>query len=115
MNREIINVGCPRCTGVPDRPGLTYGRKEVVELVLENGAWLESQEKRGFTALHLAARNGHRAIVEKLLNAGAEPNAKDNAGTTPMQMVGEKYPDIGRLESYQAQRHDVKAEIACGQ
>ena len=37
--------------------------------------------KDGSTALHLAAYNGHLAVVTLLLEAGASINAKDNVST----------------------------------
>lgn len=38
----------------------------------------------GQTALHLAARHGRVPIVRLLLAQGADPNAQDHAGTTPL-------------------------------
>lgn len=35
---------------------------------------------RGNTALHWAARNGHSAVVEKLITAGAKVDAANNEG-----------------------------------
>lgn len=43
-----------------------------------------STDAEGATALHHAAFNGHRDIVELLLNAGADINARDKThGATP--------------------------------
>ncbi len=36
------------------------------------------------TALHLAAHGGHREIVERLLDGGADVNRRDGAGRTPL-------------------------------
>jgi hypothetical protein len=39
----------------------------------------------GRTGLHLASTKGHEEVAEILLEAGADPNAKDTLGTTPLQ------------------------------
>ena len=39
---------------------------------------------KGFTPLHLASSNGHQAIVEALIKAGADKDAKNNSGCTPL-------------------------------
>ena len=36
------------------------------------------------TPLHFAAHGGHAEIIDALLAAGADPNAADAAGITPM-------------------------------
>lgn len=42
-------------------------------------------DSTGYTALHYAARNGHLAACEKLLNAGSEVNAcTRSGGVTPL-------------------------------
>ena len=38
---------------------------------------------RGMTALHWAAREGHAAVVEQLISAGATVDAADNDGRGP--------------------------------
>ena len=39
------------------------------------------------TALHIAARGGYSSVVECLLLAGADVNASDNAGVTPLHLA----------------------------
>jgi RNA polymerase sigma factor (sigma-70 family) len=41
-------------------------------------------------ALHLAAREGHRETVARLLTLGADPTAKDGLGKTPLAWAEEK-------------------------
>lgn len=41
-------------------------------------------EKSDITALHRAAGSGHREVVELLIEAGANPNARTNEGVTPL-------------------------------
>jgi ankyrin repeat protein len=40
--------------------------------------------------LHRAAEKGHKEIAELLIAAGADLNAKDDDGTTPLDMADDK-------------------------
>ena len=57
-----------------------HGHIEAAELLLEKGAAIDAIPG-GFdfagTGLHYAAHNGHRAMVEFLLERGADPSIKD--------------------------------------
>jgi ankyrin repeat protein len=53
------------------------GHREVVELLLKNGANVNAKAADGWTALVRAADRGHRKVVEVLLKNGADVNAKD--------------------------------------
>ena len=44
--------------------------------------------QNGNTALHVASQNGHTGVVAVLLAAGAEPDARNTLGNTPLHMVG---------------------------
>ena len=35
--------------------------------------------------MHIAALNGHATVVQMLIDAGADVNAKDDEGATPMK------------------------------
>ena len=64
-----------------------HGHIDAAKLLLERGAEIDSIPG-GFdyagTGLHYAAHNGHRAMVEFLLDHGADRNVKDTkVGTTP--------------------------------
>ncbi|MFX1767980.1 ankyrin repeat domain-containing protein [Paraburkholderia sp. A1RI-2L] len=48
---------------------------------------------KGTTALHTAARSGDAAMVDLLLSAGADPNARDADGRTPLHS-GSMNPEI---------------------
>ncbi len=55
-----------------------FGKSAVAELLLTNKANFKIKAaKFGWTPLRLAVLHGHVAAAEALLNAGADPNAKD--------------------------------------
>lgn len=47
-------------------------------------AFVRAQDVEGRTALHQAAYGGHREIVERLLDCGADVNFRDGAGRSPL-------------------------------
>jgi hemoglobin len=50
------------------------------------------------TPLHMAARRGHTAIAKALLELGADPNARDSAGVTPLRRaLNCRKPEVARL------------------
>ncbi|XP_054758776.2 ankyrin repeat domain-containing protein 39-like [Lytechinus pictus] len=51
-----------------------------VEKLLSSGCSVNSVDKSGYTALHYACRNGHKDIVSKLLQHGADPNLQTRSG-----------------------------------
>jgi ankyrin repeat protein len=56
---------------------------EVRRLIDRGDSVTEAEAESGATALHLAAREGKKLIVEWLLRAGADCAARDAAGRTP--------------------------------
>ena len=54
------------------------GHKDIVELLLREGANPNKQTTRGETALHLATRGDQHDIMEVLLNKGAIVDAEAN-------------------------------------
>ena len=68
------------------------GHEAVVELLLENGAELETRDTRyGQTPLSWAVEKGHEAVVKLLLENGAELETRDTRyGQTPLSWAVEK-------------------------
>jgi len=67
-----------------------YGKENIVELLIKHGAQIDSTDRNGNTALINATKypNGI-AIVNRLLRIGANVNASNCDGVTPL-MVGVK-------------------------
>ena len=61
------------------------GDLNTIQIMLENGIDVNVKDASfGHTALIVAARKGHRQIVELLLAKGADVNATDNYGNTAL-------------------------------
>ena len=58
-----------------------------VQFLLANGANPDSPIWNGGTAVHMAVVQGRLEVLKMLLDYGANPNAKDGAGHTPMFYV----------------------------
>lgn len=56
----------------------------VVELLVANGADVDAESGKRYTALHYAAKYNHVGEVEFLLRQGANPNVRNRDGQTPL-------------------------------
>ncbi|XP_014663274.1 PREDICTED: tankyrase-1-like [Priapulus caudatus] len=61
-----------------------FGRRDVVEHLLERGADVHSRDDGGLIPLHNACSFGHAEVVSLLLTHGADANARDNWNYTPL-------------------------------
>jgi ankyrin repeat protein len=59
-------------------------RTRVAALLKESPALARAMDPDGKTALHLAARQGQKEVMELLLAGGADVNARDSHGSTPL-------------------------------
>jgi len=89
---EILDIEAGRAdVNSKDEYGVTAlidasfaGHKEIVELLIIEGADLNAQDNKGDTALMNAAIKGHAEIVELLIVNGADVHVKDNLGNTAL-------------------------------
>ncbi len=62
-----------------------FGNREAVRRQLEqDGIDVNAKNSEGYTALILASSNGHKEIVEMLLEKGSDVNAKDKYNATAL-------------------------------
>lgn len=77
------------------------GHEAVVRLLIEKGADVNFQSKNttlgtfedcvfGRTALHIALEQKHETIAQILLDAGADPTIKNEAGVSPNDLLAKK-------------------------
>ncbi|KAL3921229.1 MAG: hypothetical protein SGARI_006733, partial [Bacillariaceae sp.] len=75
-----------------------WGHVDCMDLLLQHGANLHAKNSlTGATPLHCVLQSGkskavkerYLACIEKLLHTGADPNAKDDMGRTPLEYVDE--------------------------
>ncbi|KAI8582101.1 hypothetical protein K450DRAFT_184948 [Umbelopsis ramanniana AG] len=65
-------------------------KNEIVKMLLKHGATnakIGATTKHGDTALHLAAESNYSTIVTTLIKYGANVNAKNEDGKTPIQIA----------------------------
>ena len=88
------------------------GNKEIVEILIKAGANVNALSNKfsyndnndifgnfttynyGYTALMVASKNGHKEIVELLVNAGADVNFKNNLHETALMFACQKKDNI---------------------
>lgn len=64
--------------------------REIVRLLVENGAPPNAQQEGGWTPLHEAAQIGDQEMVSALLEYGADPQLRSKNGKTAIDMAEEK-------------------------
>ena len=72
------------------------GKANVVAILLnQSDIDVRAREERGASALHIASEEGHRALVETLVNAGAPLGLRDRKGLTAEDYArGNKHASI---------------------
>ena len=87
-----------------------FGPVEVVQMLLDHGADVNTPDECHWTPLHLAAIWGQLQVVDTLLQRGANPHVRNMKGHTPFEATkchwerSPHHPQIMRLLSGHARR-----------
>jgi ankyrin repeat protein len=77
--------------GTPCLIAVQKGRREMVQLLLTNGANLrETNPETGNSLLHIALDEGHEEVALLLIAAGVSRDAKNKKGQTPMHLAAKR-------------------------
>ena len=73
---QICNMFTSQDGAAPLFCSVQEGHWEVVDLLLENGADVNSQLNKGPTPLYIAAQEGYKGLVTKLIKYKADPDRR---------------------------------------
>ena len=97
INSENIDIN--RSYGIrkstPLYQASKHGIENIVKILLEKGAKIDSQDIRGYTPLIIAVLNGNLNIVEILLEQGADTKIANNDGQKPFDIAMKMFNDTG--------------------
>ncbi len=90
-NTEIELTSC--CAQFPGTVPVIFsaakmGHYKATNLLMKKGSFIDAQLADGRTALHCAIENLKPGVVRLLLRAGANMLCPDNAGVTPLDVLG---------------------------
>ena len=100
LDREDADGTRPHGAGNNDvlRTAAKNGRTEIVHMLINHGSvHVASADENGETALGLAAKNGHAAVVKVLLDYEANPEAKSQGATPVVWAIKNNRVEVVRL------------------
>ncbi len=68
----------------PMKDALEQCNWDAIKELLDKGADINATNKRGLTALHMAAQHGQNQLAQLLIERRADLNARDDKGRTPL-------------------------------
>jgi ankyrin repeat protein len=80
----------PATESTETRETILARSQEMIDLLLANGAKVNSRTPRGLTPLHLAAWDDIKDLAELLIARGADVNAQDSRGRTPLAFAKQR-------------------------
>ena len=85
----------PKMDVSKDVPAIAHasinGHVEVVNILIQAGGEVNTQDTWGYTALHYASRGGQVEVITALLAAGADKTIKDEDGYTPHDVADNQH------------------------
>ncbi|MCH9739256.1 MAG: ankyrin repeat domain-containing protein [Epsilonproteobacteria bacterium] len=73
--------------GTALQEAIHYGHLGIASYLIEKGSLLNTRNKYGETALHIAAKNGYLDMVEQLIESGASKSSVDHEGNSPYDLI----------------------------
>lgn len=64
-----------------------FGQKDIVAVLIEQGAYVKGRDNSGWTSLHRAASAGHSEVIRFLVANGADVNSFSGGQDTPLSMA----------------------------
>ena len=88
-----------------------YGKSEVCDKLIQNGANIYAKNNTGMYAITYAASKGYIAIVQKILSADKEGLFDKNAALSFAQYSFKKWSEMNRIKIQQEAIRKKKAEL----
>jgi len=85
--RNFINDGSTLFYYTPLHEATNNRKQEIIEVLLKNGANVDSTTNSGYTPLHIAASIGDLKCIGVLLKYNANVKLKNDFGQTPCQLA----------------------------
>jgi len=95
--RLLTGADCHTVTTSGETPVMFaayYGAMTCLNWLLENGFDVRAHSVAGITALHYGAQVDHDRVCRTLISHGANPNALDGRGNTPLAIWARSYSTV---------------------